>query len=251
MAWFLLHQCSTKLFQVDLALPESSGSPVPGWSGFNSIVSSSLPPPLTNIGYCPMIAGSSAEYSTIYIVMQNVQKMIISLGQSHSVITFDLAIYMKAKEIQWRFPEEFDDMVIRVGGFHIALNYLAVIGKKLEDSGLEDLLIESGVFGSSTASALLKGKSYNRGVRAHKIVAEAMQKLQWQGFSRWLTEKNNITPDEEETTLHLIQSCRSSLQKKEPVQGSFQVLCGEMKGFCDLLDSYCEDSGARSYLFSF
>ena len=144
------------MFQVDLALEDSARTPVPGWSGFNAIVSSSSAPPLTNIGYCPMIAGSSTEYSTIYTVMQNVHKMITSLGQSHSVITFDLAIYMKAKEIQWRFPEEFDDMVIRMGGFHIALNYLAVIGKKFEYSGLEDLLIESGVFGSNTASAQRK-----------------------------------------------------------------------------------------------
>lgn len=43
---------------------------------------------------------------------------------------------MRAKEIQWHFPEEFDGMVIRMGGFHIALNYLAVIGKTFEDSGL-------------------------------------------------------------------------------------------------------------------
>lgn len=67
--------------------------------------------------------------------------MVTSLGQSYSVIMFDLAIYMKAKENQWRFPEEFKDMIIRMGGFHITLNYLAVIGKIFEESGLEDLLI--------------------------------------------------------------------------------------------------------------
>jgi hypothetical protein len=31
-----------------------------------------------------------------------VQAMISSLNQANSVVTFDLAIYMKAKEIQWR-----------------------------------------------------------------------------------------------------------------------------------------------------
>ena len=115
-------------------------------------------------------------------------------------------------------------MVIRVGGFHIALNYLAVIGEKFKDSGLADLLIESGVFGSSTVSALLKGKSYNRGVRDHKIAAKAMQKLQWQGFSRWPTEKNNITRDEEERTLRWNQSSRSLLQKKSQYKGFLSSL---------------------------
>ena len=103
MAWTLLRQCSTTLFQIDLALEDSARIPVPGWSGFIAIVSSSSAPPLTNIGYCPMIAGSSTEYSTIYTLMQSVRKMITSLGQSHSVTTFDLAIYMKARRFSGVF----------------------------------------------------------------------------------------------------------------------------------------------------
>ena len=46
------------------------------------------------------------------------------------LITFHLAIYVKANEIQWRLQTEFEDIVIRMGGFHIAMNYLAVLGKK-------------------------------------------------------------------------------------------------------------------------
>jgi len=73
--------------------------------------------------------------------------------------------------------------VIRLGGFHVALNYLAVIGKLFANSGIEILLIESGTYGPSTASALLHGKSYDRGVRAHKLLLEAMLRLQWQAFT--------------------------------------------------------------------
>ena len=89
------------------------------------------------------------------------------------MVTFDLLIYMKAKQIQWRYPEEFANVIIRMGGFHIALNFLGLIGKKYLDSGLGDLLIESGVYAAGTTAALMKGKSYNRGVRAHKLVSEA------------------------------------------------------------------------------
>lgn len=71
---------------------------------------------------------------------------------------------MKAKEIKWRLPDEFSDTVIRLGGFHTALNFLVVIGKLFDSSGLEDLLIETGIYGAGNASALLKGKSYNQGV---------------------------------------------------------------------------------------
>ena len=142
-------------------------------------------PVRTNIGYCPIIAlqQSSALYT------QYVHSMMSHLGQNDSVITFDLAIYAKAKEIQWRLQKEFEDMVVRMGCFHNALNYLAVLGKNYQMSGIEDLLIESGMYGSSTTSTLLKGRSYNRGVRAHTIVIDALFLLQWRAFLQWLSKR--------------------------------------------------------------
>ena len=59
------------------------------------------------------------------------------------VIAFDLAMCVKAKQIQWRLANKFSDVVIRMGTFHIALNFLVIIGKKYLNSGLEDLLIEN------------------------------------------------------------------------------------------------------------
>ena len=133
------------------------------------------------------------------------------LHQKHSVITFDLAIYMKAKEIQWRRPEEFKNTVIRMGGFHIALNFLSVIGKIFQDS-VEDLLIESGVYGCHTASMLFKGKSYNRGVRAHKLVLEALLRLQWQAFGAWMeTEEVDLPTVYQRQCLSLINCCQREL----------------------------------------
>jgi len=74
-----------------------------------------------------MIAGSPIEYSTIYTIVKTVQELFKHLQQSTAVITFDLPIYSKAKEIHWRYPEEFQNLEIRLVGFHIALKYLALI----------------------------------------------------------------------------------------------------------------------------
>ena len=93
---------------------------VPGWSGLNAILFPEMPRE-SNIGYYPMLGGSSTEYSTIYTVLKHGQAISSTLGQRDSVITFDLLIYMKAKQIQWRYPREFSDVVIRMGGFLIAL----------------------------------------------------------------------------------------------------------------------------------
>lgn len=96
-----------------------------------------------------------------------------NIGTTKRVVTFNLAIYSKAKEIPWRHPNEFKHLVIRMGCFYIALYFLSVIGKKFEESGIADLLMESGLYGTTSTIALLKGKSYNRGLHVHKLIMEA------------------------------------------------------------------------------
>ncbi|MCG7875527.1 MAG: hypothetical protein N0C90_04285, partial [Candidatus Thiodiazotropha endolucinida] len=190
LAWNLVRLLPQTLFHVDLENTLETEQFVPGWSGFHATIFQSVPS-TTSIGYCPMINGNPTEYSTVYTVLKTVQKITSSVGQATAVITFDLAIYVKAKEIQWRVPDELKNVVVRMGGFHIALNYLSLLGKMYSDSGLEDLLIESGVYASGTTSALMAGKQYNRGVRAHKLTFEALFRLQWQTFVEWLSEQED------------------------------------------------------------
>ena len=46
-----------------------------------------------------------------------------------------------------------------MGSFHIALNFLSVIGKRYSESGFEDILIEADLYGSNTVAKLLKVKA--------------------------------------------------------------------------------------------
>ena len=141
-----------------------------------------------------------------------VQKITDSVGQA---LTFDLAIYVKAKEIQWRVPNELKNVIVRMGCFHIALNYLSLLGKMYSNSGLEDLWIESGVYASGTTTAIIVGKQYNRGVRAHKLTYEAMFRLQWRAFIGWLSEQESsgmdLTALQDE-----IQGSRESFNTSDP-----------------------------------
>ena len=173
---------------------------LPSWSGFNAILFPDRQQE-SNIDYCPMIDGDSTEFSTVYTVLKHAQKISTTLGQEDTVITFDLLIYMKAKQIQFRFPDEFSDVVIRLGGFHIALNFLSLIGKKYLNSGLDDLFIESGEYAAGTTSALMKGKSYNRGVRTHKLAMEAFFRLMWISFVQWYNVCRTEVQIEEEGLL--------------------------------------------------
>ena len=123
------------------------------------------------------------------------QNICNTTGQCESVITFDLAFYARPKQSQMKYPEEFNNTVT-MGGFHIALNYLSLFGKKYANSGLEDLMIETGVYAAATSPVLMLGKSYNRGIRAHKLFTEAMfildfcGKTSWKKLVRWTTRSS-------------------------------------------------------------
>ena len=90
--------------------------PVPSWSGFCSILFPDMPQQ-SNVGYCPMIDGDSTDFSTVYTVLKHAQMISSVMEQEDTVITFGLLIYMKTKQIQWRYSEEFSDVVVRMGGF--------------------------------------------------------------------------------------------------------------------------------------
>ena len=145
-----------------------------------------------------------------------------------------------------------------MGGFHIALNFLAVIGKRFQDSGLEDLLVESEMYGGSTASVLLKGQSYNRGVRAHKLTMDAMLRLLWLSFTKWVLQKKESSPeslanvDENRIISYRRTSMEAVIGKsKEALQGQFQLLCSEMKVLLELLDTFRKEGRKKSNLFVF
>ena len=62
--------------------------------------------------------------------MKHAQEISQKIGQWEAVITYDLAIYVKAKETQLTFTAGFSNTLLRLGSFHIALNFLSIIGYK-------------------------------------------------------------------------------------------------------------------------
>ena len=65
--------------------------------------------------------------------------MLTHLGQHHPVITSDEKIDAPAKEIQWKSYYELEDMIIRLGRFHGAINFMGITDKRMKESNLETL----------------------------------------------------------------------------------------------------------------
>lgn len=151
-------------------------------------------------------------------------------------------MHTKAKEIQWRYTEELKHLVVRMGGFHVALNFLSVIEKNFQENGLEDLLIESDIYGSNFSLALLKGKSYNRDVRAHKLVMEALLSLQWQWqYGEWIAKKREdeqllgaVDVDQVESNLTMLKTTIDEEERKE----ALHVLFSSTENLRNLFDHF-------------
>ena len=121
--------------------------------------------------------------------------------------------------------------------------------KKNAGSGIEDLLIESGVYGSGTASQILKGSSYNRGVRAHKLVMEAMFRLQWNAFVIWLEDSNNNI--DQDAVAEVARSCREAVQSGTNLDESLGTLAETKTELATLFTVFKTETRSKLMLFAF
>lgn len=90
---------------------------------------------------------------------------------------FDQAFYAKAMEVFWKLRAQFEGLVIMMGGFHLLMTLLAIIGSRFGDAGLRDVAVQSEVIAEGSIDSVLSGKHYNRAVRLHKIMYEAIAQL--------------------------------------------------------------------------
>ncbi|CAC5376851.1 unnamed protein product [Mytilus coruscus] len=206
-------------------------------------------PRANSIVYLQVIDASPTDLNTVTTVLQRSVSIADKLGQRDVVIVFDQAIYAKPLEIIWQKPVEFECEVLRMGAFHTACAFMAVIGKRFGDAGLGDLLLESGVIGSGSLTGVFEGKHYNRALRLHKIVFESFERLRWEAFGSWLNsndEKEFLDSNFQASVLSILAQIRRNLSADNfktllmsPYVGklfeAFSVYCnvseGPMKSF--------------------
>ena len=109
-------------------------------------------------------------------------------NQNYAVVSYDLAIALKAYSIQALQSPKFDKLVILLGNFHLEMAFFGAVGTYITESGIEYLLTEAGVLGSGSLAGFLKGKFYNRCTRIHQMVALVMEKAIFERYTETLDE---------------------------------------------------------------
>ena len=163
----------------------------PGWTGFNIKVRNEEQVSQDNIGYLQTIDAPASNMSTVFEVLSQSLKIKDSLRLNAIVVVFDQPIYAKAMEIKRKHSEHFKDIIVRMGAFHTICTLLGIIGKRFQDAGLRDLCVESQVIAEGSVSGVMEGRKYNRAVRLHKLVYEALMRQVWSGFQKRVAEKHD------------------------------------------------------------
>lgn len=159
------------------------------WTGFNIQTRNNVTVVQDTVSYLPTINAPATELSTVYEMLNQTVSIMESLQLKTIVCVFDQALYAKATEIVWKH-DKFKNIVIRMGVFHTICNLLSIVGKRFQDAGLRDICVESGVIAEGSVAGVMEGRKYNRAVRLHKLVYEALMRLAWKGFLLWLNDKH-------------------------------------------------------------
>ena len=99
------------------------------------------------------------------------------VGQEYAIVTFDLAVAKKAYALVWQYPEKFSKVIVRMGVFHTICSLFGTLGKMMKGSGIAEIIIESGICASGSLDGVMTGKHFNRALRVHELVLEALVRL--------------------------------------------------------------------------
>lgn len=132
--------------------------------------------------------------------------------------------------------------MLRLGQFHTIKAFLAVLGKRLKDAGLSDVLVESGAVALGSVATVLNGNHNNRSVRSHKLMYEALQRLCWRQFLE------NTSGD----TIGKVDSLAKELHDAFPSQQLHEIRQSqEFNAFSSAYDDFISQRCAQSPTFEF
>ena len=100
--------------------------------------------------FCLNLPAPAHEYETLWTVIIRCNLISQHRGQPWTIIIFDEALCSNATELLWDKPEESNAIILRLGGIHSSMAYLAAVGKHFSGSGVEDCWMESGIYSQKT-----------------------------------------------------------------------------------------------------
>jgi len=186
---------------------------MPLWSALNYRITDECIP-LDD--FLPVLLCPITLHHTVYTAMKNFQNVLGQLQQSHWPVTSDEGVYHIAREIVMNRPQEFSNLTILLGSFHIIKAVMGAIGKYAKDSGAETALVEAQVFGQNVVKSVYDGSHYVRSLKGLTMLSESIERLQWTEFFKIKGVESYMNE------LQILSKLKTSVSKKNrPDRNSF------------------------------
>ena len=60
-------------------------------------------------------------------------------------------------------------------------------------AGVEEILLDAGVVAGGSLKGVISGHHYNRAIRSHLLLCEALERLRWDAFTNTLCDEDKDT----------------------------------------------------------
>ena len=168
---------------------DSDQNPIPGFPSFCGHLFPEKP--ASKYEYLPLVPKSPTSPSVLKDAMLNLVATSRVLGDEWTIITGDQATYELARAIRDKEKDQFQNVILLLGGFHQAHNFLHAVCKIMRSSGVEELVSGAGLCSEGTAKKILGERGeYYQSLHAIQILNEAMWRLYWEAFEIWLPESS-------------------------------------------------------------
>ena len=86
---------------LDQQVANSASTPVPVWSGYNSLIHDKMP--LTQVSSPPLVAAPAHEWNTLLTILMQAQAITTKVvgPERKTVISLDMGLYQPAKNFRW------------------------------------------------------------------------------------------------------------------------------------------------------
>ena len=170
-----LYSKKDQIWAMCQVVEEDIAGPIPTWAAYNSLITST--PTITTCQGLPLYPSSPTDWSTLYTALKIVQEINVEVtGENKTIVSLDLQLYSKCMQLRER-KEIRDQFIFRLGELHIVFAMLKVIGKYIDQSGIDRLFIETGIYGENTLKQIINGKHMKRGVEAHVTMYLALFRI--------------------------------------------------------------------------
>ncbi|OXU18367.1 hypothetical protein TSAR_009883 [Trichomalopsis sarcophagae] len=214
---------------------------VPSWSCFNSLVTVDNRA-RQQIGYLPIILAPVTKYATVYTALCNFKDLLQQLNQNYLPLFCDEGVYRIARHIVFEKSDEFNNIILCLGNFHIIKVLQTCIGKYLKNSGIENIFIETALFGINTVEQLMSGTNYARCVKGLTYLIESLRRLQLQEF---FNEKGLEKYEQVRLTIYILNESFEieNIEECVHVAKQFRNHCSILKSdFIDFVKKRCNES---------